>query len=178
MRSAIYAGSFDPFTLGHSDVINKALKIFDKVYVAIAVNPAKECMFTSEARRKMLEIALKPYLESERCDIVVLYNEDIVIDLAHNLGCSHLIRGIRDQNDIPHERMIYDVNKSISRKIETIFIMSDTTLVTVSSSLVRNIIKYTDRYNNFSYSKLDMLSEYMPYDVAKYIWENCLKGKF
>jgi len=134
--------------------------MFDKVYVAIATNPEKHThMFDQVERRKMMEEIIQVHLPVDAVDIIVLQTTDVVVDVAANLGCDFLIRGIRDQNDISHERMIYDVNKAISN-IETIYIMCDKEMVNVSSSVVRNIIKYSK--DRDPVSRINMLKAYIP----------------
>lgn len=171
MHSAIYAGSFDPVTIGHLDIIKKASKLFDKVYIAIAVNPVKECMFSSDDRQEMLEVAMKDILNKDQCNIIVMYEDDIVIDLAHNLDCHYLIHGIRDQSDILHERMIYDINKALSSDIDTVFIMCDSDLVNISSSAVRNVIKYSSNLETNKYVRA--LYRYLPSKVIDLLTKNC-----
>lgn len=131
MKVAVYPGSFDPITNGHLDVLKRALKIFDKVIVLIAVNPKKHSRFSLEDRKEMIEEAIKDIPNAE-----VDSWTGLTIDYvkAHNIH--HLIRGLRAVTDFDYEFQIASANDYIDNSIDTVFLMSKVEKSFITSSMI------------------------------------------
>lgn len=132
-RTAIYAGSFDPLTLGHLDVIRRGAELFDRLVVAIGVNPAKRYWFETQARVRMVEQATA---ELDAVEVVAF--EGLLVNAAQAQGAQVILRGLRALADFEPEFRYGLANRDLSG-IETLFILSDPELVFVSSSLVKEI---------------------------------------
>ena len=139
-KIGIYPGSFDPITNGHLDVINRARRIFDKVVVAVARNAAKEPMFTTDERVKLIAENLV-----NRPNISVIAFDGLIVDLARELNAVALIRGLRAVSDFEHEFQMAQMNRHLDEKIETIFLMPNERYFFTSSNLVKQVFKFTDR---------------------------------
>lgn len=146
MKSCIIAGSFDPVTNGHMDLIIRASEIFDKVYAVIFRNSSKKCMFSTVVRFEMLKAAC-----SELPDIIVDINDGLVVDYAKKHGISCILKGVRNVSDYTYEANIINVNRAIAPEIETLLMLSDGNLSHVSSSFVKEMLIYGKD-----------VSEYMP----------------
>lgn len=142
-KIGIYPGSFDPVTNGHLDVINRARRIFDKVVVAVARNAAKEPMFTSDERVKLIEENLV-----DRPNISVIAFDGLIVDLARDLKAVALIRGLRAVSDFEHEFQMAQMNRHLDEDIETIFLVPNERYFFTSSNLVKQVFKFTDREKN------------------------------
>jgi|YNPMSStandDraft_1061717.scaffolds.fasta_scaffold04904_2 pantetheine-phosphate adenylyltransferase len=134
-KKVIYPGSFDPVTYGHIDVIKRASKLFDKVYVAVLNNQKKNYLFSIEERESMLHESLKNF---ENVEIVLF--EGLLVDLAKKLKITHIVRGLRAISDFEYEFEIALTNRNISnKKLDTIFFMTDEKYFYLSSSLVKEV---------------------------------------
>jgi pantetheine-phosphate adenylyltransferase len=133
----LFPGTFDPVTLGHIDIINRALKIFDKVVVGIGKNAAKQPMFSEEQR---LEWILEIYKQNSAVDALIY--EGLTIDCCKQIGAKFIVRGIRYVSDFEYEKVIADMNRSLSPSIETIFLTCSPQYVSVASTLVRDVIRH------------------------------------
>ncbi len=137
MRIALFPGSFDPVTTGHLDIVRRGADLFDEVIVAIGENSAKKYLFTMEERLEMLELA---FASVDRVR-VTSYNT-LTVDFAAKEGAKFLLRGVRDAADLAYERPIATINKYLSQDIESVFLVSGGDLSDVSSTLVREVIRY------------------------------------
>jgi pantetheine-phosphate adenylyltransferase len=137
MSTAVFAGSFDPPTAGHLDVIEGALGIFDTLYVVVAMNPEKDGMFTVEERVAMLK-AVNTY--GDRMKIVTW--KGLVTDFAREHNCSVLVRGIRNAAELPYESTMAYMNRRLDPSIKTVFFLYDAKHVDISSSLVRDLVSH------------------------------------
>ncbi|KGO88950.1 pantetheine-phosphate adenylyltransferase [Flavobacterium suncheonense] len=135
MRKAIFPGSFDPITLGHYDIIKRALPLFDEIVVAIGINAEKKYMFSLEDRKAFIENSFK----NEPKVSVVTY-EGLTIDLCHKLGAQFILRGLRNPADFEFEKAIAHTNRQLS-DIETIFLLTAIDTSHISSSIVRDVIR-------------------------------------
>lgn len=150
MIRVLYPGSFDPFTEGHSDVVNQASKIFDEVVIAVMQNPLKKSYFFTPKKR--LEIIKKLYEQKE--NIKVINGSGAVVDIAELYECKAIIRGLRGLSDYDYEVSMAQINKEISNgNIHTLCIFADKKNQFISSSMVRelfnlgkDISKYVDSY--------------------------------
>ena len=138
MNKAIYAGSFDPITYGHIDVLKRALTLFDEVVVLLAINPDKVYRFKKEDRINMVKVALK---EEGLDNIEVYFTDGLTIDFAHKIGANKLIRGVRDNSDMTYENKLAQANKSLDPNIETVFIKASDEYKDVSSTLIYEKLK-------------------------------------
>ena len=137
MRKAIYPGSFDPITNGHLDIVERASKIFDEVYICIANNPSKESYFSLDERIKLCEEAVKHYP-----NVKVTFTNDLSLRKAKELGCIACVRGLRLVTDFEYEFQLAAANKYIDKDIEQVFFMSSEGKDIISSSNVKEFFKY------------------------------------
>jgi pantetheine-phosphate adenylyltransferase len=134
-RIAVYAGSFDPPTLGHLDIVKRAAPLFDTLYVLIAVNTAKKELFSVEERIKLLQDSC----EEQNLKVKVASHQGLVVDFCDKVGAQILIRGIRAVSDFEKEFQIATMNRHLNRNIESLHIMTDEKYFFLSSSLVKEV---------------------------------------
>lgn len=137
MRIAVYPGSFDPFTNGHLDILNRAAKIFDYVMVGVLVHPAKRCLFSPEHRVEMITEVVKEF-ENVRA----VHFNGLLVDFCRHVHACAVIRGLRAVSDYEYELQIFSVNKQLAPDLETVFLMSATRYSFLSSSIVKEVAKY------------------------------------
>lgn len=135
-RLGVYAGSFDPPTIGHLWMIEEGVRLFDELIVAVGINPDKKYTFTLEARLEMLRDATKKF----RNVSVTSFSNRYLIHYAQSVGASHILRGIRTESDYEYERSMRNINGDLDPKICTIFLMPPRGIAEVSSSMVRGLI--------------------------------------
>jgi len=140
MRKAIFPGSFDPITLGHQDIINRALPLFDEIVIAIGINADKKYMFSLEDRKRFIEKTF----ENEPKISVITY-EGLTIDLCHKINANFILRGLRNPADFEFEKAIAHTNRRLS-KIETVFLLTAAKTSYISSSIVRDVIRNQGEY--------------------------------
>lgn len=140
MRKAIFPGSFDPITLGHYDIINRALPLFDAIVIAIGVNAEKKYMFSLEDRLKFITDAF----QNEPKISVVTYT-GLTIDLCQKLNAQFILRGLRNPADFEFEKAIAHTNRKLSQ-IETVFLLTAASTSYISSSIVRDVIRNNGNY--------------------------------
>ncbi|MFC6465355.1 pantetheine-phosphate adenylyltransferase [Marinilactibacillus sp. GCM10026970] len=138
---ALYAGSFDPFTNGHLDIVKRASTLFDEVIIAVSENISKQPLFDVDQRMQMIIDSLESQLPGSNVK-VIKHKGGLTIDLAEELGVKALIRGIRSIKDMEYEMDIASMNKTQNKEIETIFLMSDEHYRFVSSSLVKEVARF------------------------------------
>jgi pantetheine-phosphate adenylyltransferase len=134
-RYAIYPGSFDPFTYGHLNIIDRGVKIFDNLVVAVAHNVSKKTIFTLQERVEMLEELFK-----SRPEVKVDFFEGLLVDYAKKLGTNIVLRGMRTVSDFESELQMALANKTLYNDLETVFMVTDSTFSHISSSLIKEII--------------------------------------
>jgi len=137
-KIAVYPGSFDPFTNGHLDVVERALSIFDRVIVAVAANPEKrQPLFTVDERIKLIEESLKG-----RKGVEVTSFKGLTVEFARSLGATTLIKGLRAYSDFDAELQQALMNRKLAPDIHTVFLMSGFAHIFVSSSILKDIASY------------------------------------
>ena len=130
MRIAVYPGSFDPITNGHLDILNRALEIFDKVIVLVAINSQKKSRFSTEERKAMIEEAVNDPR------VVVDAYDGLTVKYAKEHGASHLIRGLRAVTDFEYEFQLFSANKFADSSIDSVFLMSKNDKSFINSSMI------------------------------------------
>lgn len=136
MVSAIYPGSFDPVTRGHLDLIARALPLFDRLTVAVAINRSKTPTFTPEERIEMLREVLP---EDPRLTVTTF--QGLVVDFCRDRGITAILRGVRTVSDFEYEYQMALTNRHLSPAVETVFVMPSVEYSFVSSSLIKEIVK-------------------------------------
>ena len=135
-RTALFAGTFDPYTKGHHSIVQRALPLFDEVVVAVGRNMGKRCMLSVEERVAAIE---KLYAGENR--VRVCAYDGLTMDFAREVGATVLLRGVRSVKDFEYEREIADVNRKVGG-IDTLLLVSEPEYVSVSSSVVRELLEY------------------------------------
>ncbi|MBO2523618.1 MAG: pantetheine-phosphate adenylyltransferase [Bacteroidetes bacterium] len=136
MRIGVFAGSFDPITRGHEDIVLKAMPLFDQIIIAIGVNIDKKSAFPLEDRIKWIENTFAEYPK-----VKVVSYEGLTVDLCKKMNANFIIRGLRNTTDFEYESIIAEANKKLNPDIETVFLLSDPNLRCISSTVVRDLIK-------------------------------------
>jgi pantetheine-phosphate adenylyltransferase len=136
-RTAIYAGSFDPITRGHEDLMHRSLEYVDRLIVAVATNSSKQPLFSIEERVSLIQAALadEPRIEVRSFD-------GLLVDFAREVGASLLIRGLRAVSDFEYEYQMALMNRHLSPRLETVFMVPSLDTTYISASLVREVARY------------------------------------
>lgn len=135
-RIALFPGTFDPITIGHMDIITRALPLFDKLIIGIGKNANKTAMFSAEMRREWVN----EIFQDEPLITSVIY-EGLTVDCCKRVGANFIVRGIRYVNDFEYEKAIADMNRSLDHNIETVFLTCLPQFTSVASTLVRDVIR-------------------------------------
>jgi pantetheine-phosphate adenylyltransferase len=131
---AVYAGSFDPLTLGHLDIIQRASRLFERVTVAIGVNPEKRTLFTPEERLELIEQSI-----GDMANVDVQTFRGLTVEFIRQCGAAVLVRGMRTLSDIEAEFTLTLANRALAPEIETVFLMASNKYTHVSSSLIKQV---------------------------------------
>lgn len=137
MVKAVFAGSFDPPTNGHLDIIKRASKLFNTIDVVVSVNPDKHYMFTQEERLEMLQ-----KLTAEYKNVSVHIYEGLIVNYAKQVGAKVLVRGVRSSNDFGYEFELAQMNQNLNPEIETVFLQSKERFTIVRSSSIKELAKF------------------------------------
>lgn len=135
-RICLFPGTFEPLTLGHVDIINRALPLFDKIVVGIGLNAAKAPMFSAEQR---LHWVSEIYANDSRVEGAVY--DGLTVDYCKKIGAHFILRGIRYVSDFEYEKTIADANRTLDKTIETIFLTGEPKYTSVASTIVRDILR-------------------------------------
>ena len=138
-RTAIYSGSFDPVTNGHLDVIEGALRICDRLVVAIGVHPGKTPLFTPEERKELIEAVAMPLARKAGVALDVVSFDGLIVDTARDEGASIIVRGLRDATDFDYEMQMAGMNGAMAPGIDTIFLPASSQVRHITATLVRQI---------------------------------------
>jgi len=144
MRIGIYPGSFDPVTLGHLDIIERASRMVDKLIIGVLVNGAKSPMFSTEER-----VALIKKVTKDMPNVVVEANDGLLVDFAESKGAQVIIRGLRAVTDFEYELQIAQTNHKLNSNVDTVFLTTSVEYSYVSSSIVREIASYGGDISQF-----------------------------
>ncbi|GIJ94093.1 phosphopantetheine adenylyltransferase [Capnocytophaga stomatis] len=140
MKRALFPGSFDPITLGHYDIIHRALDLFDEIVVAIGVNNDKNYMFSVEQRKEFIEKAF-----ANEPKVKVTTYQGLTVDFCKEIKAQFILRGLRNPADFEFEKAIAHTNRTLS-KIETVFLLTAASTSFISSSIVRDVIRNNGDY--------------------------------
>jgi pantetheine-phosphate adenylyltransferase len=138
-RIALYAGSFDPVTNGHLDVVRQAAGLADKLVLAIGVHPGKAPMFDAKARLAMLEETCAPIVKKAKCTLEYTTFDDLVVTAATRAGATMLIRGLRDGTDFDYEMQMAGMNGHMAPGVQTVFLPASPDVRHITATLVRQI---------------------------------------
>ena len=141
-RTAIYPGSFDPVTNGHVDIVERGLKIFDKIIVAILRNPTKEALFTVEERKEMIETSL-----NRNSNVEIDVFDGLLVDYAKKRNAVAILRGMRAVSDFEYEFQLALMNRKLNREIQTVFLMTGLRWIFISSSIIKEAASFGGNIN-------------------------------
>jgi pantetheine-phosphate adenylyltransferase len=135
---AVYPGSFDPITNGHLDLLERALKIFDKVTIAIAANPGKDPLFSPDERLEMIEASTTDYPWSERVKVDLFHG--LLVEYVQSIPARAIVRGLRAISDFEYEFQMALMNRKLNAEIETLFIMTGMRWIFISSRIIKEVV--------------------------------------
>ncbi|HOP59443.1 MAG TPA: pantetheine-phosphate adenylyltransferase [Bacteroidales bacterium] len=135
-KIAVFPGSFDPFTIGHEGIVNRALVLFDEIIIAVGANALKKNYYTLETRKKMIS---KVFSHEPR--IKIDHYEGLTVDYCVKNGAKYILRGLRTAADFEFERAIAQVNKALIEEIESVFLLTVPEHASINSTIVRDIIR-------------------------------------
>ena len=135
-RICLFPGTFDPVTLGHVDIVERSLDLFDKIYIGIGSNANKQPMYSDEQRLQWVKEIFK---DEPRIDALIY--EGLTVDCCKSIDARFILRGIRYVSDFEYEKVIADMNRSLDHNIETIFLTCAPQFTSVASTLVRDVIR-------------------------------------
>lgn len=138
-RIGIYPGTFDPITLGHTDIIRRGAKLVDELIIGVTTNPSKNPMFSTEERFAMLEREVKAL---GLTNVKVVGFNALLVKFANKMGANVIIRGLRAVADFEYEYQMAGMNQQLDEEIETVFLMADVSLQPIASKLVKEIALY------------------------------------
>jgi pantetheine-phosphate adenylyltransferase len=138
-RTALFAGSFDPMTNGHLDVVRSTVRIAARLVLAVGIHPGKVPLFSAEERLAMLEEVCAPVARAAGCEIAVTTFADLVVDAARRAGATILIRGVRDGTDFDYEMQMAGMNGVMAPDVQTVFLPAAPVVRPITATLVRQI---------------------------------------
>lgn len=153
MKTALFPGSFDPITIAHVNILERAVPLFDKIVVGIGLNSAKQNFLTAEQRLQILESVFANFKNVE-----VRTYEGLTIDFCRKINATYMLRGIRSAADFEYERAIAQINQTMMPEVETILLLSKPEYSAISSTIVRDILR-----NNGDVSK------FVPKEAIKFL---------
>lgn len=162
---AIYPGSFDPFSNGHLDILDRASRIFDSVIVLVSINPNKHYVFTAEERVAMIRTVIKGRLTN----VTVEASEELVTSFANRTHATVMIRGIRNHSDMDAELTLFQFNRVTSPSLETVLLFSKTDNLFLSSSAIKELVMFGSS-----------ITPYVPQAIEREVYEKIserLEGK-
>ena len=160
MKLAVYPGTFDPITKGHLDVVARAIRLFDRLVVAVADNPVKRPLFSFQERIDMAKEVIATTKGMDRVE--VLGFEELTVDFARKMGAKSIIRGLRAVSDFELELQIALTNRELARDLESVFFMPSVEYIYLNSSMVKEVAKHGGDVINFvpEYVKQKLLEKF------------------
>lgn len=155
MKTAIFPGSFDPFTRGHEAIVEQALRLFDRVVIAVGENVSKQSLLSPKQRLRLIEDL---YADESRVECISY--RSLTIDVARELGASAIIRGVRNTLDFEYERTMAQTNRRLAPELETVLLFTPAELMDVSSSTVRELLAFGRDVEQMMPAKIQ-LKEYL-----------------
>lgn len=149
MRIGLYPGTFDPLTLGHADIINRATQLVDRLVIGVAINRDKGPLFSLEERVAMIEAEAAALSAKSGVEIVTHPFENLLIDCARDVGAGIIIRGLRAVTDFEYEFQMVGMNRAMDDSIETVFLMAEARHQAIASKLVKEIARLGGDVSNF-----------------------------
>ena len=144
-KIGVYPGSFDPIHKGHIDVVNRALKFVDKLYIAVADSPHKNPLFSLNERKDMID---NEFSISSSVEVVAFDN--LLVEFAKSLNAQVIVRGLRVVSDFEYEFQMVGMNRQLNSEIETVFLMADAQRQSISSNFIRDIARLNGDISNFT----------------------------
>ena len=136
MRTALFPGTFDPFTLGHASIVERGLVLFDRIVIAIGVNAEKKTCFSLQERLEQIKAC---YADNDKVDVCAY--DGLTVELAKEKGAGFILRGVRSITDFEYERQLSDIYRRLS-DIETVCLFTEPSLSFIQSSMVRDLLRY------------------------------------
>ena len=160
-RMAVFAGSFDPFTIGHLDIVQRAAGMFDSLVVLVSQNASKKNLFSAEIRCEMAQAAV-----SHLPNVSVAVNDGLTVDFMKSVGARYLVRGIRNASDLDAEQAVAWNNKVLYPDVETVFLLSAQDHLVISSSLVRELLKCGCAKGTPQSEQKKLISKFVPQNMV------------
>lgn len=158
-RTAVFPGSFDPFTIGHEGIVRRALSLFDEIIIAVGANALKKSYYSLETRKEMIASVFK-----DEPRIKVDHYEGLTVDYCRRMGAEYLLRGLRTAADFEFERAIAQVNRTLEPTVESVFLLTVPEHTSINSTIVRDIIRSGGDASRFVPAAID-LREYRGEDL-------------
>ena len=150
-KTAIFPGSFSPFTIGHQSIVDRALPLFDKIIISIGINSEKKQYFSIEKRLQWIKDVY-----ANNAKIEVKFYEGLTVDFCKKENAKYILRGLRDSHDFKYEKNIAQTNKNLNPKLETIFVITPPEMSHISSTIMRDIIKNGGDVSQFLPKEIDL----------------------
>ena len=150
-KVAVFPGSFDPFTIGHESIVNRAQVLFDKIYVAVGYNSKKDALYSLDDRKMFINEVF-----NDNAKIEVVHYEGLTIDFCKEIGANYILRGLRTAADFEYERAIAQVNKAMYEDIETVFFLTMPEHTPINSSIVRDVLRHGGDVSKFIPQKMNI----------------------
>jgi len=152
MKIGIYPGTFDPITHGHTDIVTRSLRVFDKVVVAVAPNPSKHPLFNWAERLEMVKLVMKAHGQVE-----VTSFDGLLVDYVERSGAHAIIRGLRAISDFEHEFQMALINRKLAKKVETVFLMPSEEYSYLSSTIIKDVASHGGALTEFLHPEVARL---------------------
>lgn len=149
MRIGLYPGTFDPITLGHIDIMQRAMVLVDRLVIGVAINRDKGPLFNLEERVAMVQAECDAIVAKTGGEIIVHPFENLLIDCARDVGASIIVRGLRAVADFEYEFQMVGMNRALDHEIETVFLMADARRQAIASKLVKEIARLGGNVSKF-----------------------------
>jgi pantetheine-phosphate adenylyltransferase len=153
-KIALFPGSFDPFTNGHFDIVNRGLRLFDEIIIGIGTNASKKRYFELDSIDDGLNEAFK-----NQPRVTVIHYDELTATIAKKLNANFILRGLRNTTDFEYENTISQVNRRLSNDLETVFLITSPELAPISSTIVRELHKFGADISEYIPYKIDMLEK-------------------